>query len=100
MPAPDAIERVLRGDASREELESIAAWRRDSPENEREYRRLERLVRAAGSLRTETRAAVPPSAAELIARMRGPGMGGPERTDVAGPHGRSNPWRVAMLTTA
>ena len=101
MPAPDAIERALRGDASREELESIAAWRRESPENEREFRRLERLVRAATSMRAELRAAAPPSAAELIERMRAPGMTGLERTDVAGPHGRSNDrWRIAIVTTA
>ena len=100
MPAPDAIERVLRGDASREELESIAAWRRESPENEREFRRLERLVRAAASMRPELRAATAPSAADLIERMRAPGMGGLERTDVAGPRGRSHPWRIAIVTTA
>src|SRR5690606_41670524 len=47
-PFMDAlIERALSGEASEEELARLAAWRGAAPENERQYRRTERLARAA-----------------------------------------------------
>ena len=64
----ELIERSLRGEASPRELERLAAWRSESPEHERRYRELERLLGAARSLRVEAPRSAPPSAAAIIAR--------------------------------
>jgi transmembrane sensor len=100
MPAPDVIERALRGDASREELDSIAAWRRDSLENEREYRRLERLIRVAASMRAELRTVTPPDAAQLLARaeiVEARERGG---KPAAQRERMGRRWRIAMMSGA
>ena len=101
-PEPELIERALRGAASREELEALAAWRRASPNHEREYRRLERLMRVSASLRPELRMAEPPSAAELLVRARSHEGGAPERgvvPAVIGPRVWRR-WRIAAGSVA
>lgn len=106
----DLIERALRGGASEAELAALVAWRRAAPENEQHYRRIERLIAAARTLRAD--AAVPrPSAASIIASApnTSPQRGEAGRDAAArarphtGPRGssrrsrlaRSAPWAVA-----
>ena len=70
-PSVDAlIERALRGEASESELAWLAAWRAASPENERLYRRTERLVAEARGLGADA-APVPrrPTAEDVVARV-------------------------------
>jgi transmembrane sensor len=66
----DLIERALSGGATPEEIEALLIWRRASQEHERRYAQVARLIEAARELRGELRAAIPPSAAELLHRAR------------------------------
>ena len=47
---PGIIDRFLKGNATGDELAELAAWRAESPVNEVEYRRMERLIHTARSL--------------------------------------------------
>lgn len=62
---PTTLIRVLRGEASTQEMRQVEAWRSRSPSNEEEYRRLERLWNVSGDLDLEF-AASPPAAHEII----------------------------------
>jgi transmembrane sensor len=73
MPMNDElIERALRGEATRDELDALLAWRRSSPDHERQVAQLERLLVGVEGLRGELRMARPPTAADLLHRARGP----------------------------
>lgn len=92
----DVIERALRGDATEAELAALAAWRRASPANEREYRRAERLIASTRALRGPLAAAPPrPSAAAIIdaAATRRAARTGPGPARWAG-------WAVAAAAVA
>ncbi|MGH7576103.1 MAG: DUF4880 domain-containing protein, partial [Longimicrobiales bacterium] len=69
----DLIERALRGEASEAELAELVGWRRASPEHEQHYRRTERLIAAARTLRADP-VAPRPSAALIIAGSAAGGM--------------------------
>jgi transmembrane sensor len=75
----ELIERALRGEATREELEALLAWRRASPEHERRYTELARLLEVTHLLRSELRATTPPTAAEVLHRARAAAPGPPTR---------------------
>jgi transmembrane sensor len=60
------IERVLRGDAAAGEAERLAAWRRASPDNERQYHTIERILAAARSMRTAGPVPRRPTAGAII----------------------------------
>jgi transmembrane sensor len=64
----ELLDRVLRGEATREELDELAAWRSASPVHEERYRQHERLAGAARLLRRELRVSAAPTAAELLRR--------------------------------
>ncbi|HEX5435858.1 MAG TPA: FecR domain-containing protein [Gemmatimonadaceae bacterium] len=67
----ELIQRALRGEATTEEQERLATWRVLTPENERHYQQLVRLLGAARALtRGLDSASAAPSAAELLARAR------------------------------
>ncbi len=66
----ELIERAARGVASREELETLLAWRHASPDHERRYAAVMRLLDATQVLRSELRATPAPTAAELLHRAR------------------------------
>jgi transmembrane sensor len=73
-PVDERIARALRGEASDAERSALAAWRRASPEHERQYRHIERLVAATRGLRTGPGAVPPrPTAAAIIAATAGRG---------------------------
>jgi len=61
------IDRTLRGEATPEELERLAGWRRASLRNERRYRQTVRLLEAARALGVGSAGARTPTAAELLA---------------------------------
>lgn len=66
----ELIERAARGEASRDELEKLLAWRRAAPANEQHYLAMTRLLEATQGLRAELRTAPAPTAAELLHRAR------------------------------
>jgi transmembrane sensor len=63
----ELLERALRGEATREEIAAVAAWRRSSPANEHHYQSLARIIETARALASE-RAAPIPSATTILAR--------------------------------
>jgi ferric-dicitrate binding protein FerR (iron transport regulator) len=66
----EIIDRELRAEATPAELERLAEWRRASFANEREYRRLVRMLaalRGASALRS-----APPSVVDVLARAQAP----------------------------
>lgn len=93
-PFMDAlIERALSGEASEEELARLAAWRGAAPENERQYRRTERLVRAARELRSAADPVPrPPTSEDVIARVA---LTRRRRATAARAAARWAPWAVA-----
>lgn len=67
----EVIERWSRGEATTEEVERLAVWRRESPANERYCQDILRLLGAAQELGRSAEQVPAPSAAELLARGRG-----------------------------
>jgi ferric-dicitrate binding protein FerR (iron transport regulator) len=67
-PTDELLDRVVRGDATHEETEAIANWRRAAPQHERRYRQIERIAHAAQALRGDLHANVPPTVAALLQR--------------------------------
>jgi len=65
----DLIDRARRGEASAAELDQIDAWRRASPDNERQYRTTLRLLEAGRALGDIETAVAQPTAAEIVARV-------------------------------
>jgi transmembrane sensor len=66
----ELIERAARGEATREELDGMLAWRRASPEHEQRYAQVVQLLDATQVLRSELRVSTAPTAAELLHRAR------------------------------
>jgi ferric-dicitrate binding protein FerR (iron transport regulator) len=64
----ELIDRARRGEATRDELAELAAWRSASPQNEREYHAMLRLLDAGRALRDADLGLRRPSAGEIIAR--------------------------------
>lgn len=64
----ELIDRARRGEATDDELEELAAWRRESAENERRYQTTMGLLDAARSLGRANLGLARPSSAEIIAR--------------------------------
>lgn len=64
----ELIDRARRGEASASELEQLDAWRRASPENERQYQDTIRLLEAGRELGSDPNSPGRPTAAEIIAR--------------------------------
>lgn len=64
----DLIDRASRGEATETELAELAAWRRASGENERQYRTTMRLLEAGRALQHVDVGLARPTAAEIIAR--------------------------------
>lgn len=62
---PTTLIRALLGEATRQEMRQVQAWRSQSPDNEDEYRRLVRLWSASEDLDLEL-TANPPAAREII----------------------------------
>lgn len=91
----EIIERALHGDASDRELAALAVWRRAAPENERHYRRTQRLLEEARALRGEESVVPPrPSAAAIAETVRArQAKGFPARARRAAM--RWVPWSVA-----
>jgi transmembrane sensor len=67
-PTDELLDRVVRGDATHQERDTIAAWRRAAPEHERRYRHVERIAHAAQALRDDLHANEPPTVAALLQR--------------------------------
>ena len=65
----ELIDRARRGEASAAELDQIDAWRRASPDNERQYRTTLRLLEAGRALGDIETAVAQPTAAEIVARV-------------------------------
>lgn len=92
-PIDALIERAVRGEATAEELARLAAWRAAAPENERLYRRTERLVAAAMELRPDADAVPPrPAAEDVVARVA---LTRRRRGPVVHAAARLAPWAVA-----
>jgi transmembrane sensor len=66
----ELIDRARRGEATEAELGELAAWRRESAENERRYQATMRLLDAARSLGRVDLGLPRPSSAEIIARAK------------------------------
>lgn len=66
----ELIDRARRGEATEAELRELAAWRSESPENERRYRATMRLIDAARALGHADPGMARPSSAEIIARTK------------------------------
>jgi transmembrane sensor len=66
----ELIDRARRGEASEAELEQLAAWRRESAENERRYQATLRLIEAARSLGGADLGLPRPTSADIIARVK------------------------------
>jgi len=86
----ELIDRARRGEASEAELAELAAWRRGSPENERQYRSTVRLLEAARSLGPVMSTIPVPTSADIRARAA-------SRRRFAGvsPTMRWAPWAIA-----
>jgi ferric-dicitrate binding protein FerR (iron transport regulator) len=65
----ELIDRVRRGEASKAEMSGLAAWRRASPANERQYRHTARLLDAGRALGIRVVQHPPPSAADIVASL-------------------------------
>ncbi|HTE45297.1 MAG TPA: FecR domain-containing protein [Gemmatimonadaceae bacterium] len=65
----EIIEREQRGEATPDEVQQLAEWRRASLTNEHDYRRVVRLLETARTLSADRHIAVP-SAASVLARAR------------------------------
>src|SRR5688572_17449158 len=59
------LSRSLKAETTPEEEREVLAWRRESPEHDREYRELQRLAILAARLNELGDVGVPPSMAEL-----------------------------------
>jgi transmembrane sensor len=68
----DLIQRVLQGTATDADRESLTAWRRSAPENERRFNEVRRLWELTDRTAARPRRP-PPSAAAIIARAQAPG---------------------------
>jgi ferric-dicitrate binding protein FerR (iron transport regulator) len=89
------IERVVRGEASADERAELAAWRRLTPENERHFRRTERLIVAASERRPRGGVPPRPSADALLAASAARTAAGRARGGA-----RWLPWGVAAAASA
>ena len=66
----ELIDRARRGEATAAELNELATWRRESPDNERRYQATLRLLDAGRALAEGETALNRPTAAEIIARTK------------------------------
>lgn len=93
----EIIDRATRGEATPQELERLAAWRRESDANERHYHQVVALTEAL-SRRLAVAAPPVPTAAELLERRRRVEALRPRPSRVAGV-ARWLPWGVAAAAT-
>jgi transmembrane sensor len=93
----DQIARVLAGEATPSEIETIQAWRRASPDNEARYRAMARIAELAAALPGTVAAGPPPTLADLEPRIR---AGRPAAGRVPGPGRRRGRWQTGWLAAA
>jgi transmembrane sensor len=86
----ELIDRARRGEATSEEMARLDVWRRASPENDRSYRDVVRLLDAGHALGTVAPVGAWPTAAEIVARA-----GAQRRVAGRGLVLRWAPWAIA-----
>ncbi len=82
MTMDEIIARVTRGVASEEEGEALRAWRAGSPDNERQYRELVRILREANEIMWEEVADDPPPSVDAILSRDGAPVPGAAPSDL------------------
>ena len=85
----ELIDRARRGEANADEVSRLDAWRATSPDNERQYRDVMRLLDVGRSLGGVGHAPPRLTAEQVIARSASRGRGGRERVI------RWAPWAIA-----
>lgn len=88
----EIIDREQRAEATPAELERLAEWRRASFANEREYRRLVRMLAALRGTAAVRRSA-PPSVVDVLARAQAPIV-------QRGAFARWTPWLIGVAAAA
>lgn len=92
-PIDPALARVLKGEASPEDERAVRDWRQVSPDNEREYRELARLIEWSAHVRALDVAPPRPNAAEIIRMAE-------DRRRIVPLHARRVPRRRVALAAA